>query len=85
MGLAFCTFSYNRLSVYRVLLIYLQYFRNILQTNVLLQKLGREITVIISDRAMVLALYTSDDDIQSMYQVVSNYLFYTFRDMLLTN
>ena len=47
-------------------------FRDLLQTNSLLQKLGREITVITCDRVIVLALCNSSDDILSMYQVLFN-------------
>ena len=49
-----------------------------LQTNLLLQKLGRAIIVITWVRVMVLALCTFSDDILSMYQV---YLipFYIFK------
>ena len=42
-------------------------------------------TIIICDRVMVLALYTSSDDLLPMYRVLFNSLFYTFRDMLQTN
>ena len=47
-----------------------------LQTNLLLQKLGREITVIPFVRVMVLALCTSSDDILSMHKVLYNSLLY---------
>ena len=47
-----------------------------LQTNLLLKKLGSEITVITCDRDMVLALCTSSDDILSMYQVLFNSFLY---------
>ena len=47
-----------------------------LQTNLLLQKIEKEITVITCDRVMVLALCTSSDDILSMYQVLFNALLY---------
>ena len=49
-----------------------------LQTNTLLQKLGREITVITCD-VMFLVLCTSSDDILSMYQVLFNSLPYCQR------
>ena len=47
-----------------------------LQTNLLLQKFGREITLITCNRVMVLALCTSSDDILSMYQVLFSSLLY---------
>ena len=47
-----------------------------LQTNLLVQKLGREITVITCDRVMALALCTSSDYILSMYQVLFDSLLY---------
>ena len=50
-----------------------------LQTYLLLQKLGREITVITRDRVMVLATCTSSDDILSMYQLLFNSLQYFLR------
>ena len=51
-----------------------------LQTNVLLQKIRREITVITCDRVIVLAFCTSSDDILSMYQVLINPLLYFQRN-----
>ena len=46
MVLAFCTSPHSPLSLYQVLFIYLQYFyRDMLRTSLLLQKLGREITL----------------------------------------
>ena len=72
--LAFCTFSHYHLSVYQVSFVYLQYFRDMLQTNLLLQKLGREITVITCERVMVLAFCTSSDDLLPMYQVLFSFL-----------
>ena len=50
--------------------------RDILRATLSLQKLEREITVIICDRVMVLALYTCFDDLLSMYQVLFNSLLY---------
>ena len=47
-----------------------------LQRNLSLQKLGRELTVVTCDRVMVLALCTSSDDILSMYQVLFHSLLY---------
>ena len=47
-----------------------------LHTNLLLQKLGREITVITCDRVNVLALCTFSDDILSIDQVLFNSLLY---------
>ena len=51
-------------------------FRDIFRTNLLLQKLGREITVITCDRVTVLAFSTSSDGHLSMYQVSFNPLLY---------
>ena len=67
MMLAFCTSSHYRLSVYQVSFIYLDTFTDVLQTNLLLQKIGREITAITCDRVIVRALSTSSDDILSIY------------------
>ena len=47
-----------------------------LQTKILLQKLGMEITVVTCDRVMVLAFCTASDDILSMYQVLFNFHLY---------
>ena len=48
-----------------------------LQTNLLSQKLGREITVIMNDRIIVLALCaSSSDDILLIYQVLFDSLLY---------
>ena len=47
-----------------------------LQTNLLLQKLGREITVITCDSVMVLALCIFFDDVLSKYPVLFNSLLY---------
>ena len=47
-----------------------------LRTSLLLQKIGREITVITCDRVTVLALCTSSDGHLSMYQVSFNSLLY---------
>ena len=47
-----------------------------LWTSLLLQKLEREITVIICDRVMVLALCTFSDGRLSVYQVSLNSLLY---------
>ena len=49
-------------------------FRDMLQTNLLLQKLGRELTVINCDRVIVLAVCTYSDDRPLMYQVLFNSL-----------
>ena len=51
-------------------------FRAMLQTNLLLHKLRRQITIITCERVMVLALGTSSNDILSMYQVLFNFLLY---------
>ena len=53
-------------------------------SNLLLQKLGREITVITSDRVLILAVCTSSDKILSMYQVLF-ITCYSFQDILRTN
>ena len=79
MVLALCTSSHYRLSVLQVSFIYLQYYRNMLHTKLLLQKLGREITVMTCDSVMVLSPCTSSDDILLIYQVVLNYLLYFHR------
>ena len=47
-----------------------------LQTKILLQKLGRKITEITCKRVMVLAICTSSNDILAMYQVLFNSLLY---------
>ena len=44
MVLAICTFPYTSPSVYQVSFVYLQYFRNMPSSILLLQILGREIT-----------------------------------------
>ena len=67
------------INVYQYIKFYLfifNTFRDMLQKNILLQKLGREITVITCDRVMVLALSTSSDDILSLYQVLFHFLQY---------
>ena len=71
--LAFCTFPHSPLSLYQVLFIF-NTFTDMLWTRLLLQKLGREITVITCDRVMVPALCTSSDGRLSMYQVSFNSL-----------
>ena len=53
-----------------------------LQTNLLLQNLGRVIIVITCDRVMALALCTSSDDILSMIQALFNSLLYFHRHAL---
>ena len=61
---------------YQVHLFILNSFRDMLQTKLLLQKLGREKNVITCDRVVVLALCTSSYDMLSMYQVLFNSLVY---------
>ena len=61
-----------------------QYFKRFAPVNLIIAKLGREITVITCDRVMVLALYTYSDRPLSMYQVYF-IPFYTFKHMLETN
>ena len=55
-----------------------------LRTSLILQKLEREITIIICDRVTVLAFCTSSD---GRYQCIKFHLipFHTFRDMLQTS
>ena len=80
--LALCTFSHYRLSVYIKFHFFIfNTFTEMLQTNLLLRKLERGITVITCDRVMVLALCTSSDDIFKFYLIP----FFTFRDILRTN
>ena len=59
-------------------------FRDMPRTSLLLQKLGREITVIFCDRVMILAFCTSPI---TLYHCIKVHLilFYTFRDMLRTS
>ena len=60
----------------KFLLFIFNTFRDMLRISLLLQKLGKEITVITCDRVTVLALCTSSDDHLSMYQVSFNSLLY---------
>ena len=78
MVLAFCTFPHSPLSLYQVSFFFtFNTFIDMLQTCLLLQKLGREITVVITcDRVTVLALCTSSDGHLSTYQVSFNSLLY---------
>ena len=75
MVLAFCNSPYGPLSLSQTSLNYLNTFRDMLQTSLLLQKLGREITLITCDRVMVALPHGP----LSMYQASLNYLQYFYR------
>ena len=77
--LALCTSSQYHYQYIKFYLFLFNTFRDMLQTNLLLQKLEREITVITCNRVMVLALCTSSGDILSMYEVLFNSLPYSQR------
>ena len=76
MVLAVCTSCHNRLAVYKISFIYPQYFWRYALDKLIMQKLGRQMTVITWFMHSAILLMT-------LYQYIKFYLipFYTFRDM----
>ena len=56
--------------------------RDMLRTTLSLQKRKGDKSVIFCDRVITLALYTSSDDLLSMYQVLFNSLLYFQRNAI---
>ena len=81
MVLAFYTFSHYHLSVYQVLLNYLQYFKIFPPDKLIIAKIRRELLVIIMIKLWFLHTALL---LMTFYQCIKFYLipFYTFRYML---
>ena len=82
MVLAFCNSLHSPLSLYQVSFIYLQYFRDMLRTSLLLQKLERKITL----KLLVTELWFlhSALPLMSVYKCIK-FNFDTFGDKLWTS